>query len=135
MPIIFFALLQLAKAHNTIRFFALLIFSSRSLKLPEAFDAFFGKVAAIASMGLARLFSYFGPVQKILTPVIWFWIFIVLTVVCWTRLSCFMDTGKYSGVKMLSKDAKDKLNWKEINKISMFKFKQVKYLLLALTTL
>ena len=36
---------------------------------------------------------------------------------------------------MLSKDDKKKSDWKEINKVSMFKFKQVKYLLLALTTL
>ena len=46
-----------------------------------------------------------------------------------------MDTGKYAGLKMLSKNEKDKLNWNEVNKKSMFKFKQVKYLLLALTTL
>ena len=36
---------------------------------------------------------------------------------------------------MLSKAEKDKKNWKEINKVSMTKFKQAKYLLLALTTL
>ena len=46
-----------------------------------------------------------------------------------------MDTGKLAGVKLLSKKEQKKFDWKELNKVSMFKFKQVKYLLLALTTL
>ena len=106
-----------------------------SLKMPESFSLFFGNISAILSMGFTRLLSYLTDVKAALNPIMWFWIFLLVTIVCWIRLSCFMDTGKYAGIKMLSKKEKDKHNWKEINKKSMFQFKQVKYLLLALTTL
>jgi len=106
-----------------------------SLKMPDSFNVFFGNVAALLSMGFTRMIGFFTSVQAAMNPTLWFWVFLLLAIVCWIRLSCLMDTGKFAGLKMLSKKDKDKMNWKEINKTSMFKFKQVKYLLLALTTL
>jgi len=106
-----------------------------SLKMPDSFNVFFGNVASLLSFGFTRMIGFFTSVQAAMNPILWFWVFLLLAIVCWIRLSCLMDTGKFAGLKMLSKKDKDKMNWKEINKTSMFKFKQVKYLLLALTTL
>ena len=103
--------------------------------MPEGFKVFFGNVSAVFGMGLIRLLSYFTDVKAALNPNMWYFIMLLLMIICWSWLSCFMDTGKYAGLKMLSKAQKAKKDWKEINKISMTKFKQTKYLLLALTTL
>ena len=106
-----------------------------SLKMPEAFSVFFGTVSKFLALGFSSLLGYFNVVQAALNPVMWYFIFLAIAAICWLRLSCFMDTGKTMTLKLVSKDQRDKYDWKEINKHGMGKFKQVKYLLLALTTL
>ena len=106
-----------------------------SLKLPANFKTFFGNIAALASMGLTNLLSFFTDVKAALNPIMWFWIMFVLAFGCWIALSCEADPRKYAKLKIETQEDKDKANWKEINKKSMFRFKKVKYLLLAITTL
>ena len=92
-----------------------------------------GTVSAVASASLSVLLSRYASI----TPLAWFGIFCLLMIVCWSILGKLVKQDLNLSLKyQATRKEKAKYDWKEINmKDGKKRFKTVKYLIMALTTL
>ena len=114
-------------------FFQFMSIFFSTLAMPASFQTVFGTVSAVFSASLAVLLSRYASI----TPIAWWAIFFLLMVVCWGVLGRLVKQDLNLSLKyQATREAKAKYDWKEINmKDGKKRFKVVKYLILALTTL
>ena len=113
-------------------FFQFLGIFMASIEMPEGFQVFFGNVSFILNLGISKLLEAYGAI----TPLVWYGLFTAITIVLWSILYCSIQGDLDIGLRMqATREEKEKFDWKSINKKSKFRFKKIKYLILALTSL
>jgi hypothetical protein len=125
--------LDLLKLEILRDFFQFMSIFFSTLAMPASFQTVFGTVSALAAASLSVLLSRVASI----TPIAWWVIFSLLMIVCWGVLGRLVKQDLNLSLKyQASRAAKAKYDWKEINmKDGKKRFKVVKYLILALTTL